>query len=95
MSRQSYEEAEKLLLAIDPGKWDLSLERLAAVCAHLGNPELHAPVILVGGSNGKGSVAAYLSSILSAPDEPAAGAELAAGGLERGVAEGDVATEFP
>lgn len=92
MARLSFTEAERRLLAIDPGKWDLTIERLARVCDHLGNPELAYPVILVGGSNGKGSVAAFLTSVLSAPDEKIPGAEFAGGGMEREVHEEDVAT---
>jgi dihydrofolate synthase/folylpolyglutamate synthase len=79
-------------MAIDPGKWDLSLDRLRAVAARLGNPELAIPSIVVGGSNGKGSVVAYLSSVLCARDEPAENADFAAGALVRDLHEEDVAT---
>ncbi len=93
MTKMTFGEAEARLLAIDPGKWDLSLERLTRVCAHLGGPHLAYPVILVGGSNGKGSVAAFLTSILSSPDAPAEGADFAGGSMERDVHVEDVATK--
>ena len=43
----------------------LGLERIKRLLAQLGNPHLHVPVIHVAGTNGKGSVCAYLSSILT------------------------------
>ncbi len=42
----------------------LGLERIGALLARLGNPQRAFPVIHVAGTNGKGSVCAYLSSIL-------------------------------
>lgn len=45
---------------------DLSLERIQILLETLGNPHQQLPVIHVAGSNGKGSVCAYLSSILTA-----------------------------
>ena len=45
---------------IDPG-----LERIGAVWDRIGKP-LHATVLTVGGTNGKGSVTAYLDAILAA-----------------------------
>jgi dihydrofolate synthase/folylpolyglutamate synthase len=47
-------------LEIDPG-----LERVGAVWERVGKP-LHATVMTVGGTNGKGSVTAYLDAILAA-----------------------------
>jgi len=90
----SFIEAEARLLAIDPGKWDLTLERLRAVCAHLGNPQDAAPCIVVGGSNGKGSAITFLASVLAAADEPVPGADFAGGRMEREVHVEDVATEW-
>jgi dihydrofolate synthase/folylpolyglutamate synthase len=43
----------------------LGLERTFQLLAHLGNPHENIPVIHVAGTNGKGSVCAYLSSILT------------------------------
>lgn len=45
---------------------DLGLERVERLLAALGRPHLQVPVIHVAGSNGKGSVCAYLSSVLTA-----------------------------
>lgn len=44
----------------------LGLERVASALAELGHPERGPPSVHVVGSNGKGSVVAFLSSILSA-----------------------------
>jgi dihydrofolate synthase/folylpolyglutamate synthase len=90
----SFAEAEERLLAIDPGKWDLTLDRLRAVCEHLGNPQSERPCIVVGGSNGKGSVITFLASILAAPDESVPGADFAGGRMEREVHVEDVATAW-
>lgn len=43
----------------------LGLERIVKLLANLGNPHHQVPIIHVAGSNGKGSVCAYLSSILT------------------------------
>lgn len=43
----------------------LGLERIEQLLANLGNPQQRVPVIHVAGTNGKGSVCAYLSSILT------------------------------
>lgn len=43
----------------------LGLERIKKLLANLGNPDRQIPIIHVGGTNGKGSVCAYLSSILT------------------------------
>jgi len=45
---------------------DWGTERTAAVLAGLGDPHLAYPTLHVGGTNGKGSVAAVLASVLSA-----------------------------
>ncbi len=44
----------------------LGLTRFRPLLAAIGNPEARVPAILVGGTNGKGSVAAALASMLSA-----------------------------
>ncbi|NJM68727.1 MAG: bifunctional folylpolyglutamate synthase/dihydrofolate synthase [Scytonema sp. RU_4_4] len=43
----------------------LGLERIVKLLANLGNPHDQVPVVHVAGTNGKGSVCAYLSSILT------------------------------
>lgn len=43
----------------------LGLDRIKKLLADLGNPQDQVPIIHVAGSNGKGSVCAYLSSILT------------------------------
>ena len=42
------------------------VERMSAALAELGDPQLAVPALHVGGTNGKGSVAATLASVLSA-----------------------------
>jgi len=44
----------------------LGLERILLLLEKLGNPQQKVPIIHVAGTNGKGSVCAYLSSILTA-----------------------------
>ncbi len=44
----------------------LGLERVGALAARLGNPERAFPAVLIAGTNGKGSVAAIVESILRA-----------------------------
>lgn len=46
------------------GNIDLSLHRIVALLARLGNPQQHFPVIHVAGTNAKGSTIAYLDAIL-------------------------------
>lgn len=41
------------------------LERITTLCASVGNPEAHLPVIHVAGTNGKGSTCSMLASILT------------------------------
>jgi dihydrofolate synthase/folylpolyglutamate synthase len=43
----------------------LGLERIKQLLANLGNPHHRVPIIHVAGTNGKGSVCAYLSSVLT------------------------------
>ena len=47
-----------------PRKFDLAHMRV--LCAALGNPERRVPAVLIAGTNGKGSTAATLASILQA-----------------------------
>lgn len=44
----------------------LGLERIQQLLTDLGNPQQQVPIIHVAGTNGKGSVCAYISSILTA-----------------------------
>lgn len=44
---------------------NLGLERIQRLLAALGNPHQQVPIIHVAGSNGKGSVCAYLSAVLT------------------------------
>jgi dihydrofolate synthase/folylpolyglutamate synthase len=44
---------------------NLGLERIQRLLTSLGNPEAQVPIVHVAGTNGKGSVCAYLASILS------------------------------
>ena len=43
----------------------LGLERIQRLLASLGNPHHQVPVLHVAGTNGKGSVCAYLSAVLT------------------------------
>ncbi|MEB3289356.1 MAG: folylpolyglutamate synthase/dihydrofolate synthase family protein [Leptolyngbya sp.] len=45
---------------------ELGLERIQRLLTALGNPQRRVPILHVAGSNGKGSVCAYLSSVLKA-----------------------------
>ena len=55
------------LKRLHPKLIDLSLSRVEALLAHLGNPEHHLPpTVHVAGTNGKGSVIAYLRAALEA-----------------------------
>jgi dihydrofolate synthase / folylpolyglutamate synthase len=44
---------------------ELGLERITRLLQALGNPQRQVPILHVAGSNGKGSVCAYLSSVLT------------------------------
>lgn len=55
-----------LLLPYRPFGVNLGLERIHRLLAALGNPERQVPTIHVAGTNGKGSVCAYLASVLTA-----------------------------
>jgi dihydrofolate synthase / folylpolyglutamate synthase len=57
---------ERTLQAYQRFGVNLGLERIERLLADLGNPQQRVPVIHVAGTNGKGSVCAYLSSILAA-----------------------------
>jgi len=52
--------------SVHPQTIDMGLERVARVARRLGVSEAAAPVITVGGTNGKGSIAAHLEALLAA-----------------------------
>jgi dihydrofolate synthase/folylpolyglutamate synthase len=54
------------LYALGPRRAQLGLSRVEAACAKFGNPERAFQVVHVGGTNGKGSVAAFVASMLRA-----------------------------
>ncbi len=67
VSRPHSDALLERLLALHPKRIDLSLDRLTRLLAALGDPHLSAPpVIHVAGTNGKGSVCAYLRAGLEA-----------------------------
>src|SRR5580704_4067201 len=52
--------------SVHPHTFDMGLERVARVAGRLGVSEVACPVITVGGTNGKGSVAVHLEALLAA-----------------------------
>ncbi len=56
--------AEEFLLSLQPGKIDLDLDRLCRVLSDLGLMPPSFPVVLVGGTNGKGSVIMFAEALL-------------------------------
>ncbi len=60
------EALDRQLARFQPLGIKLGLERMLAVLAALGNPHQQVPIIHVAGTNGKGSVCAYVSSVLTA-----------------------------
>ncbi len=52
------------LHSFDKYRWVLGLERITALLERLGNPQKKLQIIHIAGSNGKGSVCKYISSIL-------------------------------
>lgn len=55
------------LAALSPGRDTLGLERIAALCERLGNPQDHLPPVFhVAGTNGKGSTCAFLRGAIEA-----------------------------
>ncbi len=59
-------EVDRLLAELEHFGVKLGLDRMRALLGELGNPEEKTPTILVAGTNGKGSTAALLTSILTA-----------------------------
>lgn len=67
MASETLEALLQRLTMRVPTGWDLGLERIAALLAKLGNPQLRLPpVIHIAGTNGKGSVTATCRAILEA-----------------------------
>ena len=60
----SYEDAFAWLCSFDKYGWIFGLERITSLLEHLGNPHRTLKVIHIAGTNGKGSVCKYISSIL-------------------------------
>ncbi len=58
--------SEKLLSRLEPFGMRLGLDRIRRLLAALGDPHLAVPVVLVAGTNGKGSTAALLAAICRA-----------------------------
>ena len=60
----TYREALAFLASLESLGIRPGLDRIEALLGRLGNPHQAFPSVLIGGTNGKGSVAAYLASIL-------------------------------
>ncbi len=54
------------LESIDPNRVTPGLDRIRALLEALGNPQLSFPTAIIGGTNGKGSIAAMLTAIVRA-----------------------------
>ncbi len=52
------------LAAMKPSRMNLSLENIAALLGRMGDPQRRYPAVLVAGTNGKGSVTTYVTSVL-------------------------------
>jgi dihydrofolate synthase/folylpolyglutamate synthase len=61
----AYPDIDSLLKPFQHFGVNLGLERIDRLLKDLGNPQDRVPIIHVAGTNGKGSVCAYLSSILT------------------------------
>ncbi|MDE6844862.1 MAG: bifunctional folylpolyglutamate synthase/dihydrofolate synthase [Lachnospiraceae bacterium] len=61
----TYEKAEEYINSIPKFSDKNSMENTRRFLAHLGNPAQNCKVIHIAGTNGKGSVCAYLCSVLS------------------------------
>ena len=62
---KTYEDALQLLTSQGKFYINLGLERISAILELLGNPQKQLKCIHVAGTNGKGSVCAILSTILT------------------------------
>jgi dihydrofolate synthase/folylpolyglutamate synthase len=54
------------LAAMKPSRMNLSLTNISALLGRMGDPQRRYPAVLVAGTNGKGSVTTYVSSVLRA-----------------------------
>ena len=66
MKSPSLKKALNYLYNLNPGAIKLGLENSHRLLDHLGNPQLQVPAIHIAGTNGKGSTAAFIESILRA-----------------------------
>lgn len=62
----TYKEAVEFVAKADDNAGEMGLEAIEILLKELGNPEEELTVIHVGGTNGKGSVSAYIAFILAA-----------------------------
>ena len=62
----TYEETLDFLYHLEVERMDLKLERVAEALRCCESPHLRFPAIHIAGTNGKGSTAAFLYSLLSA-----------------------------
>ena len=62
---RTYRESLEFLFSLGGAGVKLGLERIEAFCKELGYPQKSYPVIIVGGTNGKGSVVTMISSMLN------------------------------
>ncbi len=58
---ETYREFNSILNSLNPYSMDLTLDRIKDFCSKIGNPQNSFRSILVGGTNGKGSVCQYLT----------------------------------
>lgn len=58
------QEAVSFVMSLNPGKSTLGLQRISSFLEKTGNPQNRFPSFLITGTNGKGSTATYISSIL-------------------------------
>src|SRR5688572_24645532 len=68
-ARRSSMAPVKLLESLMAAEWSgmkLGLDHFRRLLADLGHPERATPAVLVGGTNGKGSVAAMMAAVLAA-----------------------------
>ena len=56
--------AVSFVMSLNPGKYRLGLERMSAFLSKINNPENSFQSIIIAGTNGKGSTASYIASIL-------------------------------